>query len=292
MKNWIFIFLIFKISLISAQTETILQLIFEDAIGRQDTTLVGVSALACDSSLNLNLGERKINANFPENLSFKVIGTKAKQDSTADTHTYKDLFSEKIFFNLSQNYDDFKRCGSGHKMVVFKCRIINFPLKIKWNWLIPNSERLYAPKFTPKVNTFSSVDGGTISAYLPSSIPLFNKDSIVLQKEEMTQWTNSPNDYILLFSLQQLIVGTEDLKTNLPQLQVFPNPTTTSIRLNTEEGCNNCLIQFYNASGDLLQVRALQNTEINISGLPKGLIIGLVTKEGLPTATFRFLKVE
>jgi|GEM_PF-2969805 len=293
MKNSVFIFFLLGINLLSAQTETLIQLIFEDAIGQRDTTIIGVSPLACDSSLNADLGEKEVNANFPENISFKIVGTKVKQDSTADTHTFKDIFSKKIFFNYAQNFDVFKRCGSGHKMAVFKCRIVNFPLKIKWNWLVSNSERLYAPKFTPQTNTFSNMNGGTISAYLPSSIPLFNKDSIIFRKEEMTKWSNLPNDYLLFFSLQQIIVGTKDLKNiKLRQLQVFPNPGINTIQLGNEELFDDCLIQFYDATGAFIQAQNLQNRDIDIANLPKGLIIGLVTKEGLPTATFRFLKVE
>ncbi len=296
MKNWLAIifFLLCTIS-ISAQTELIVELIFEDAANRTDTAFIGVSESACDTSLNTALGEEKINIDFSEDLLFRIAGTKTKEDSASGVHTYRDIFSKTFFFNNAQDYEVFQVCGSRRQMALFKCRITDFPLKISWNWLNENSEFNYyreQSKLSTDVFVFSGGSGGIV-ADLPSDIFLRGRDSIVLHEEDMTLWTDSPQDYLLLFSLRQLITGTKAFtRDDLEPVHVFPNPSFDNIRLNMEESCDQCTIQFYDVNGTLLQAHAWQDADIDITNLPKGMISGLVMEKGIPVASFRFLKMK
>jgi len=79
---------------------------------------------------------------------------------------------------------------------------------------------------------------------------------------------------------------------NIKQVHVFPNPSFDNIRLNMEEPCDQCTIQFYDVNGTLLQALAWQDTDIDITNLPKGMISGLVMDKGIPVGSFRFLKME
>lgn len=298
MKNWLAIifFLLCTIS-ISAQTELIVELIFEDAAGRQDTTFVGISSNACDTFLNPNLGEFPVDSNFPDSLSFQVIGAKAKQDTSfnSNSNIHQNTFSEKIFFAQARQ-DNIFRCQSRYQAIVFKCRLNDFPLIIKWNWV--NQNNIYdffksKAKFNNKLILFTGEDGSmVIEDYDSPGVHLRERDSITFQKEELMPWPETDHDYVLVFYLQQVIVSTENIHANIRQIQAFPNPANTDIRLEMEEPCDQCTIQLYDVNGTLLQARAWQDTDIDITNLPKGMISGLVIDKGIPVASFRFLKMK
>ncbi len=142
MKKWIiFTLLIISQTALNAQTTFLeAKYLFKDAKGFQDTILVGRSSLACDTSLNAVLGEIKISDAFPDSLKFKVIGTKIKLYLYSDTLIYKPNFSKRIFFLQGERDQSISpECYSySLELIVFKCRVTNFPLKIAWKDLIFN----------------------------------------------------------------------------------------------------------------------------------------------------------
>ena len=293
-------FIIYSLSSF-AQTEPLIELIFEDTRGNKDTTIIGISELACDTMLSLFLGEERINAQLNDSSTFKVIGSKVKQTDIYTSHFLfrEELFSKKIFFKFPPDEEDASeyQCWSGQQFILFKCRIRNFPLKITWNWLTDRqNDNFYGNRAAihTKTEPFIIKDDSTFFVIAESTYPLFNKDSILVEAQDLNKWNNSSsNDYVLLFSLQRLIVGINELNNKvIKQLKVSPNPTATSIRLNVEETCDDCQIKFYNASGTFLKIQSFQKNDMDISDLPKGLIIGLITEGGSPAATFRFLKIE
>lgn len=295
MKYWTFFLLLVLKSLSSvAQTHPVIELFFEDAQGRRDTILIGVSTLACDSTLNPVLGEARISDVFPDSLAFKVIGSKVKQVSAiSDNHIYKAIFSRKNFLQSPSDTGtraEFERCGSLHQMLVLKSRIIDFPLKITWSWQPYSDTVNFSPKFMLSANQFSDNNGDEISAFL-ESISLYAKDSIVLQKQNMTLWPNADQDYLMFFSIQHVIVGTKDLKNpTIPTIQAYPNPANSHIQLNTTTDLAGSQLQFFNVLGTLLKTQNIQNTQIDISDLPTGVLIGLLYQDGLPTGVFRLVK--
>lgn len=296
MKYWTFFLLLVLKSLSSvAQTHPVIELFFEDAQGRRDTILIGVSTLACDSTLNPVLGEARISDVFPDSLAFKVIGSKVKQVSAiSDNHIYKAIFSRKNFLQSPSDTGtraEFERCGSLHQMLVLKSRVLAFPLKITWNWQPYSDTVNFSPKFMLSANQFSTKDGDVISAFLPTIISLHKKDSIVLQEQNMTLWPNAAQDYLMFFSIQHVIVGTKDLKNQAtPTIQIYPNPANSHIQLNTTTDLAGSQLQFFNVLGTLLKTQNIQNTQIDISDLPTGVLIGLLSKDGLPTGVFRVVK--
>ena len=297
MKNWLAIifFLLCTIS-ISAQTELIVELIFEDAPGARDTTFLGISEEACDTSLNQELGEERINPQFSDDLEFKVIGAKAKQDSTFDSNIFNNnLFSQRIFFGFASN-NNFQ-CISGRQAVIFKSRLKNPPLKITWNWVYQDdSYDIFRndAKLNTRLLFFSGENGSLIIEDFDSEgIRLKNVDSILFQKDDLMLWPGYSDTYLFVFYLLQVVVSTDELNTeNIKPVHVFPNPSFDNIRLNMEEPCDQCIIQFYDVNGTLLQAHAWQDADIDITNLPEGMISGLVMEKGIPVASFRFLKMK
>jgi len=295
MKYWtLFLLLILKSLSSVAQTHPVIELFFEDAQGRRDTILMGVSTLACDSTLNPALGEARISDVFPDSLAFKVIGSKVKQVSaTSDDHIYKSIFSKKTFLHAPSDtgtLDGFERCGSLHQVLLVKSRIVDFPLKITWKWQPYSDTVNFFPRFMLGANLFRAQDGSRISGYY-ESISVYAKDSIVFQKQDMTLWPNAAQDYLMFFSIQHVIVGTKDLKNQaIPTIQIYPNPANSHIQLNTTTDLAGSQLQFFNVLGTLLKTQNIQNTQIDISDLPKGVLIGLLYQDGLPTGVFRVVK--
>ncbi len=297
MKNWIiFLFFIISNAPVFAQTELIVELIFKDAAGRQDTTFVGISEFACDTSLNEGLGEKPISPEVPDSLIFKVIGAKTKQeDGIYDFNIFmNNTFSKYIFFSFTT--DNNFQCLSAYQAIFFKCRLNDFPLTIKWNWVNQNSIYDFfknKAKFNNKLILFTGEDGSmVIEDYDSPGVHLRERDSITFQKEELMPWPGTDHDYVLVFYLQQVIVSTENIHTNIQQIQAFPNPAGTDIRLEMEEAYNNCTVQFYDVNGSLLKSERWQDRAFDITSLPKGMILGLISDDGIPIASFRFLKME
>lgn len=290
MKHYTLLFLLVLISLSSsAQTTPVVELFFEDAQGRRDTILVGVSPLACDSLLNAELGEVKTSDDFADSIMFRVIATKLKQVLPGDSHIYRPIFSKhNYFFQGPITHAEFMRCGSLHQALVLKCRITAFPLKVSYREFEPTSSRyhftLVPVYFRDSVDHYAAIYGD-VKVILPINSAIF------ITKESMTPWPNSPNDYFLSFSLRHLIVGTKDLNNQaIPTLQVFPNPAQSHIQLNSTTDLTGSQLQFFNVLGTLLKTQNIQNTQIDISDLPAGVLIGLLYKDGLPSGVFRLVK--
>jgi hypothetical protein len=285
MKKWIiFTLLIINQTALNSQT-TILQakFLFKDAKGFQDTILVGRSSLACDTSLNAALGEIKISDAFPDSLKFKVIGTKIKQNYYSDALIYKANFSKRIFFyqgvpDQSIKYECFSYPG---EFIVFKCRVTNFPLKIAWKDLRTIDPYTFVGSFLLGPSLISSKDSIKFTRGNQILTSIGRKDTLIFQKTDLALWPNSDKDYVLLCILNNELVSTQDLPfKNIPALQVFPNPASSSIRLDTAPPGDGSTVRFYNATGAFLASKTLRGTEIDIQDLPTGLIMGVLIKDG------------
>lgn len=299
MKHYLLLILLILISLPSyTQTTPLVELFFEDAQGRRDTLLVGTSLLACDSLLNTELGEIKIDENLADSISFGVIATKLKQilisgnPYPSDNHIYYPLFSKHNYFYTSPVGNDhiqFLRCGSLHQALVIKCRITNFPLKVSYRKLHPEARDGY--RFTLVPVYFQDSIGQSVAVYGHTEADLLINQPLLITKESMTPWPNSTNDYFLSFSLRHIIVGTKDLnQQTIPTIHPFPNPANTHIQLKTNNDLTGSQLQFFNVFGTLLKTQNIQNTQIDINDLPTGVLIGLLYKDGLPTGVFRLVK--
>jgi hypothetical protein len=286
--------MICNLAFAQCQNKPYFTLYFEDAKGQHDTLIVGISPLACDSSLNAALGEFKISDVFADDLRFKVIGTKVKQDSTDDTHTYKAIFSKRSFFYVSPSEGgtiiDSKRCASLRQLMVLKCRVIDFPLKIT----IPaQGDPIYDGNYSPKFTSngyFTSKNGGTIAA-AAFGLQINPNGTLILQQSDLGQWPNSNNDYFLFFSIRHIIVSNKELAIPTT-LQVFPNPSTNYLQFNSADVLDGLPVLLYNATGTLLATKTINHNEISTIDLPVGLITGVVRRKDKPTAIFRFLQMK
>lgn len=293
MKHCILLILFVLISLSSyAQTTPVVELFFEDAQGRRDTLLVGTSVSACDSLLNTELGEVKIDENFADSVRFSVIASKLKQIGIYDDHFYYPNFSKHNYFYLGAtggDFAEFMRCGSLHQVLVIKCRMYDFPLKISWQEFQPKEKNGFF--FTLDPIYFRDSIGQSVRIYGQRNIALPFKDSILLSKENLSPWPNSADDFVLCFSLRRLIVNTKDLNQQaIPTIQAYPNPASSHIQLNTTTDLAGSQLQFFNVLGTLLKTQNVQNNQIDISDLPKGVLIGLLYQDGLPKGVFRLVK--
>ncbi len=297
MKKWIILtLLIINQTALNAQT-TILQakFLFRDAKGFQDTILVGGSSLACDTSLNAALGEIKISDAFPDSLKFKVIGTKIKRDFYSRALIYKANFSKRIFFYQGVPDQPLRfECKSyNDEFIIFKCRVTNFPLKIAWKDLRTNDAYTFVGSFLLGPSLISNKDSIKFNPGTQNLTSILKKDTLIFQKTDLTLWPNSDKDYVLLCHLNTAVVSTQALPfKNIPALQVFPNPANSSIRLDTAQPVDGSTVRFYNATGAFLASKTLRGTEIDIQDLPRGLIMGVLIKDGASSGVFRFVKME
>ncbi len=282
------------------------QFYFEDALGNKDTITLGYDTDA-NSDYNPDFGEVNIKA-VPWDSIFEA---RASHLEGANDHASPNVLSKKIIGSSKGRLDSEIDCSFNREALQFFVKVKHLPLKISWNQDVFNNDCISQSYITPH--------------HLPLIIPDWFRDTLGIYNtnaffclgeyseyviQNFSEVDNSFFPYILepktdgkpdtihgflvlalpieeaYFTPCPERVNTEDLNENNLKINVHPNPTTSSVRIDLQGAFS---WRLYNVQG--IGLLTGKEHEINIEALPGGMYF-VEINTGKHIVTKRIVKSE
>ncbi len=266
------IFLLFPLSSTLVSQEFSTTFVFKDAIGNQDSIVVGYSPLATDS-INESLGEKKISETEIDTI-FHVYISNVKVKYYGD----KNCYYEKARFKTKKKYAKListKDISTWNDEYIIKVDVLAkfFPITVFWNKTLFQNDTL--------LNSFiiSSQPGFWFDAVESPTILSIN-DSILYSPDGSKFLCYYDSIQSVLVPIHKLYIcfATKDYAFSIhndqvSDIKIYPNPCNSFIRVNFQQE-SDYLLEIITLDGQLVRKEKVhKSSTINLSELPSGVYI-------------------